>query len=92
MLDATGWALPSLLAQEGAETAYRVTREGGLVRLEGRRGSDTCLLRSESPASAARHLFGSHLSLGGGWNPCVPLVLPEAIPVPPTVETWKMLA
>ena len=57
MLEAAGWALAGLVAEHGAKTAYRVTRERGQVWLEGRSGGDTCLLRSESPAAAARHLL-----------------------------------
>jgi hypothetical protein len=94
MLEATGWALPSLLAQHGAETAYRVTRESGRVCLEGRRGSQTCLLRSESPAATARHLLGCHLPPAGAaaWNPPSPALLAAAVPAPPTEEIWKMFA
>jgi hypothetical protein len=62
MLEAAGWALAGLLAEHGAKTAYRVTRERGQVWLEGRSGGDTCLLRSESPAAAARHLLAFHTS------------------------------
>ena len=58
VLDASGWALPCLLAEHGAQTAYRVTRERGSVRLEGRSGPTACLLRTESPAQTARHLLG----------------------------------
>ena len=95
MLEAAGWALPSLLAQHGAQTAYRVTREGGRVCLEGRRGSQTCLLRSESPASTARHLLECYLPPAAAWKPSSPALLAEAAPAPPTKEmreTWKMLA
>jgi len=91
MLEATGWALPSLLAQHGAETAYRVTREGGCVCLEGRRGSQTCLLRNESPAATARHLLGSHLP-PAVWNAPRPALLAEGADTPPAKETWKMFA
>jgi hypothetical protein len=62
MLEAAGWALAGLLAEHGAKTAYRVTRERGQVWLEGKSGGDTCLLRSESPAAAARHLLAFHTS------------------------------
>ena len=62
MLEAAGWALAGLLAEHGAKTAYRVTRERGHVWLEGKSGGDTCLLRSESPAVAARHLLAFHAS------------------------------
>jgi len=91
MLEATGWALPSLLAQHGAETAYRVTREGGRVCLEGRRASQTCLLRSESPAAAARYLLGCHLP-PAAWNAPGPALLAEATHAPPAKEIWKMFA
>jgi len=92
MLEATGWALPSLLAYQGAETAYRVTREGGHVRLEGRHGAETCLLRSESPAATARQLLAP-LSLPPAiWNPPSPALLAEQAPAWPTKELWKMFA
>jgi len=89
MLDAAGWALPSLLAQHGAETAYRVTREGGRVRLEGRRGSQTCLLRSESAAATARHLLGCHPP--AACYASIPVLLAEAA-ASPAEETCKMSA
>ncbi len=57
VLEAAGWTLSGLLAQHGARTVYRVTRQCGSVRLEGRSGADACLLRSESPAAAARCLL-----------------------------------
>jgi hypothetical protein len=92
VLDAAGWALPSLVAQHGAETAYRVTREGGRVCLEGRRGSQTCLLRSEPPAAAARHLLGGHRLPSAAWYPFTPASLAEAAPLQPAEETCKMFA
>lgn len=57
MLEASGWALSTLLAHHGAQTAYRVTREYGGVRVEGRSGGQTCVLRSEAPADTARRLL-----------------------------------
>jgi hypothetical protein len=90
MLEADGWALPSLLAQHGAKTVYRVTRNRGSVRLEGRSGSETCLLRSESPAEIARRLLTGCLppSVVPGWNLYGLALLPEGGPVPsPKVET-----
>ena len=94
MLDAAGWALPSLLAHHGAETAYRVTREGGRVSLEGRRRSQTCLLQSESPAAIARHLLGCHLAPAGAaaWNPTRPMLPAAAAQAPPAKEACKTLA
>jgi len=86
MLDAAGWALPGLLAQHGARTAYRVTRERGKVRLEGRSGSETCLLQAESPAATARHLlahapvFHDRAGATPVWKPVRPALLAEAPP------------
>jgi hypothetical protein len=91
MVEAAGWALPSVLAQHGGETAYRVTRESGQVRLEGRRGSQTCLLRSEPPATIARHLLGAQFP-PTAWNPPGPALIAETAPAPPTRDLWKMFA
>jgi hypothetical protein len=90
MLEAEGWALPSLVAHQGAQTAYRVTRDGGRVRLEGRHGCETCLLRSESPATTARHLFD--FLPPATWNLPGPALLAEATSTYPTKEIWKMFA
>lgn len=88
MVDAAGWALPGLLAQHGGETAYRVTREGGRVCLEGRRGSETCVLRSESPAATARHLLGYRLPPAcAAWEPARPALLAGTVPAPPAKES-----
>ena len=92
MLDAAGWALSSLLARHGAETAYRVTREGGRVCLEGRSGSQTCLLKSESPAAAARHLLGCLHLPPATWYPPSPALLAEEAPAQPAEEICKMFA
>lgn len=92
MVEATGWAMPSLLAQHGAETAYRVTREYGHVRLEGRCGAETCLFRSESPAVTARHLLAPLSLPPATWNPPSPALLAEQAPAWPTKEIWKMFA
>ncbi len=91
MLDAAGWALPSLLAQHGSETAYRITREAGRVCLEGRRGSQTCLLRSESPAATARRLLGCHPPTAAWSQPGMAL-LAAAVPSPPNETLCKMFA
>jgi hypothetical protein len=90
MLDAAGWALPSLVVQHGAETAYRVTREGGRVCLEGRRGLQTCLLRTESPAVTAQHLLGYNLPTA--WSAPGPALLAPADSTPSRRDIWKMFA
>ncbi len=58
VLEASGWALPGLLAESGATTVYRVTRRSGTVRLEGRSGAHRCRLESESGAAKLRGLLG----------------------------------
>jgi hypothetical protein len=92
MLDAAGWTLPSLLASNGGETAYRVTREGGHVCLEGRRGSQTCLLRSESSSTIAHHLLESRLAAGIARIAPSLALLGEGNSTLPTREIWKMFA
>ena len=83
VMDASGWGLDGLAAEHGNRTIYHVTRRSGTVRLEGRRGSQTCLLRSESPATAARHLFGYETA-----RPPARLALPS----PPVEESWTTAA
>jgi hypothetical protein len=61
LVEAAGWHIGSLEASYGARTVYRVTRGGGNVRVEGKSGSDTCLLESRSQAKIARQLLGCGL-------------------------------
>lgn len=89
MMDGAGWSLPGLLAHHGGATAYRVTREQGRVSLEGRQGSQTCLLRSESPSAAASHLLGVHVP-PVAWNLTQPALLETSSPQ--TKEICKMFA
>ena len=49
----SGWTAESLLAHHGADAIYRVKRGSSGVRLEARRGGDTCVLNSQAPP---RHL------------------------------------
>jgi hypothetical protein len=89
--DAAGWALPGLLAEHGARTVYRLSREGGRVRLEGRSGSLTCLLQAEEPAAAARHLLACRPAAAPGWNPPGTALLAEGAHGPagsPAGNTW----
>ncbi len=95
MLEAAGWALPALVACHGARTVYRVTRERGCVRLEGRCGPQTCLLRSESSAETARQLLAGGLppESAPDWSPSSRALLPESCPVRlPREETWTAWA
>jgi hypothetical protein len=95
MLEATGWELPSLLIEHGAHTGYRVIRQGGRVSLEGRRGSETCMLRSESPAATARHLLERlPPPIGSSRIPPARTLLEAPHPTPhaPTEDLWKMFS
>lgn len=55
----SGRPLDSLRQERGAEMAYRVSRERGLLRVEGRAGSRTCLFEAAKPERAARLLLGN---------------------------------
>jgi hypothetical protein len=59
MLEPTGWSLPALAAEYGAEAVYRVERRGLSVRVEGWDGSQRCLLQSQSGRNRAYGLFGA---------------------------------
>ena len=87
MLDASGWALPCLAAHHGARTAYRVTRAGGSVSLEGRCGSETCLLRSDSPREMGRRLLRDD-PVAAAWR--MPRALLATNPSGP--ESWTTWA
>jgi hypothetical protein len=51
------WPLESLLAESGAAAAYRVSRNGGQVLVEGRSRSESCLLRKRTCDAVLRDLF-----------------------------------
>jgi len=59
MMDASGWQLPALAAHTGAQTVYRVTRDSGRVRVEGRSGPRSCLLQTDTPARRAAALLAT---------------------------------
>ena len=50
------WPLSSLQVEHGARLAYRVTEREGWVRVEGRSGSESCVLES-SAAAAVRNIL-----------------------------------
>ena len=50
------WPLDSLARERGARMAYRVSRQGRTVRLEGREGPRTCLFETTKPFRATRLL------------------------------------
>lgn len=53
------WPLESLQAHHGAQMAYRVSQQGGTVRVSGRADSRTCLFEAAKPNWAARQLLGA---------------------------------
>lgn len=53
------WPLDSLALHHGARAAYRVTGGKGKVRVEGREGSQRCVLESVPQAEVARRLLGT---------------------------------
>jgi hypothetical protein len=69
VMEAAGWRLDSLQSANGAQTAYRVTSRAGRVRVEGRCGTRSCIVESESNPSIARRVLRgdcfSHQGLAG---------------------------
>ena len=57
MLMGSDWPLDSLRAHLGARAAYRVSRSGSQVRVEGKSRTGACLLQSEPVSSVARRLL-----------------------------------
>jgi hypothetical protein len=45
ILDPAGWSFGGLDAEFGADAVYRVEHREGAVRVEGRAGSDRCLVQ-----------------------------------------------
>ena len=59
MLEPTGWSLPALAVEFGAEAVYKVERRGLSVRVEGWDGSQRCLLQGQTGRNRAYGLFGA---------------------------------
>ena len=57
MLMGSDWPLDSLQAHHGAIAAYRVSRSGTHVRVEGKSRTGSCMLQSEPVSSVARRLL-----------------------------------
>jgi len=93
MLEAAGWTMPGLVAHYGAQTAYRITRERGSVRLEGRSRSETCVLKSVAPAEIAHDLLAGCLPPAYARHPSQPALLAErAATHRSKAETWATFA
>jgi hypothetical protein len=59
MIVDSDWSLESLQTHHGAQMAYRVSQQETTVRVEGRAGWQTCLLKTAKPDGVARLLLGS---------------------------------
>jgi hypothetical protein len=57
MLMNSDWPVDSLQAHHGASAAYRVSRSGGQVRVEGKSQTGSCLLQSEPVSSVAKRFL-----------------------------------
>lgn len=53
------WPLAALQDEYGSRMCYRVATNGGRVKVEGRMGTEKCLLEAEPPSAIARRLLGS---------------------------------
>jgi hypothetical protein len=62
MLEPTGWSLPALAAEFGAEAVYKVERRGSSIRVEGWNGSERCLLQGRIAGETALGLLGAPFS------------------------------
>ena len=74
MIVDSDWSLESLRTHHGAQMAFRVSQQETSVRVEGRAGWQTCLLRTAKPDGVARLLLGPRT-----WYP----VVAEAAALPP---------
>jgi len=57
MLEPTGWSLPGLAAEFGAEAVYKVERRGSSVRVEGWNGFERCLLQGQTSGQRSRGIL-----------------------------------
>lgn len=57
MISGSEWSLETLAVERDAAMVYRVTRQNGQVRVEGRSGLEKCVLEGNKPAAAARTLL-----------------------------------
>ena len=57
MVMGSDWPLASLQRHHGSKAAYRVSRSGAMVRVEGKSRSGSCVLQSEPSASVAKRML-----------------------------------
>ena len=67
------WPLQSLLAERGADRAYRVSVRSGVLRVEGREAGGRCLLEWQTPGRTAHFLLGK----SGPLRPVYTLTAPS---------------
>ncbi len=60
MLMGNDWPLESLQSHHGASAAYRVSRTGSMVRVEGKSRTSSCVLESEPGAAVAMRMLTNH--------------------------------
>src|SRR5687767_8469894 len=61
MVAASDWSLDALQLEHGARTAYRVSMQGGNIRVDGKESGRYCRLEKEAPARTAKLLLGSRI-------------------------------
>jgi len=66
MVADSDWPLDSLQSHHGAKTAYRVSQNASVVRVEGREAARTCLFETAKPERVARLLLNSSPSYWSG--------------------------
>ena len=66
MLDPTGWSLPALAAESGAEAVFKVERRAGALRVEGWDGTERCLI--QRPLGGAARLHHPLQRCGVNWS------------------------
>jgi hypothetical protein len=54
VVQAEGWSLAQIAEHHGVRTAYRVSRKGTAVRVEGTMGTQSCLLEGRPPGLLAQ--------------------------------------
>jgi hypothetical protein len=57
MVMGSDWTLESLQQHHGSKAAYRVSRSGAILRVEGKSRNGSCLLQSEPAASVAKRML-----------------------------------
>lgn len=90
MLAGCDWPLESLGNEHGARMVFRVSRQQGKVRLEGRAGRRTCVFETAKPDGVARRLPADPPE--ALLRAAVPgTVVLHLAPAPPKSGNWSLL-